>query len=64
MGDGSYICIGYSMKKYINLDNDGINNYDWINFIYICYVEVLLIFVEVCNENLFVLDMEVYDVVN
>ena len=42
----------YSMKKYINPDNDGINNYDWTNFIYIRYAEVLLTFAEARNENL------------
>ena len=42
MGDGSHTRTGYSMKKYINPDNDGINNYDWTNFIYIRYAEVLL----------------------
>ena len=35
---------------YINPDNDGINNYDWTNFIYIRYAEVLLTFAEARNE--------------
>ena len=52
------------MKKYINPDNDGINNYDWTNFIYIRYAEVLLTFAEARNENLSAPDTEVYDAVN
>lgn len=64
MGDGSHTRTGYSMKKYINPDNDGINNYDWTNFIYIRYAEVLLTFAEARNENLSAPDTEVYDAVN
>lgn len=64
MGDGSHTRTGYSIKKYINPDNDGINNYDWTNFIYIRYAEVLLTFAEARNENLPVPDSEVYDAVN
>jgi hypothetical protein len=40
------------MRKYINPDNDGINNYDWTNFIYIRYAEVLLTYAECRNETL------------
>lgn len=64
MGDGSHTRTGYSMRKYINPDNDGINNYDWTNFIYIRYAEVLLTFAEARNENLAAPDAEVYGAVN
>lgn len=64
MGDGSHTRTGYSMRKYINPDNDGINNYDWTNFIYIRYAEVLLTYAESRNENLSAPDQAVYDAVN
>lgn len=64
MGDGSHTRTGYSMRKYINPDNYGINNYDWTNFIYIRYAEVLLTFAEARNEQLAAPDAEVYAAVN
>ena len=64
MGDGSHTRTGYSMRKYINPDNYGIQNYDWTNFIYIRYAEVLLTYAEARNENLSAPDAKVYDAVN
>lgn len=64
MGDGNHTRTGYSMRKYINPDNYGIQNYDWTNFIYIRYAEVLLTYAEARNENLSAPDAKVYDAVN
>ena len=64
MGDGSHTRTGYCMRKYINPDNYGIQNYDWTNFIYIRYAEVLLTYAEARNENLSAPDAKVYDAVN
>lgn len=64
MGDGSHTRTGYAMRKYINPDNDGINNYDWTNFIYIRYAEVLLTYAEARNETLASPDDKVYKAVN
>lgn len=64
MGDGSHTRTGYSMRKYINPDNYGIEDYDWTNFIYIRYAEVLLTYAEARNENLSAPDQAVYDAVN
>ena len=60
MGDGNHTRTGYSMRKYINPDNYGIQNYDWTNFIYIRYAEVLLTYAEARNENLSAPDAKVY----
>lgn len=64
MGDGSHTRTGYCMRKYINPDNYQIQNYDWTNFIYIRYAEVLLTYAEARNENLSAPDAKVYDAVN
>ncbi|HCN53762.1 MAG TPA: RagB/SusD family nutrient uptake outer membrane protein [Prevotella sp.] len=64
LGDGNHTRTGYCMRKYINPDNDGINNYDWTNFIYIRYAEVLLTYAECRNELLSAPDQKVYDAVN
>ena len=64
LGDGSHTRTGYCMRKYMNPENDGINNYDWTNFIYIRYAEVLLTFAEARNERLGAPDQQVYDAVN
>lgn len=41
---------GYSIRKYINPENDGMNYPGWTNFIYIRYAEILLIYAEAKNE--------------
>ncbi len=42
---------GYSIRKYINPENDGMNYPGWTNFIYIRYAEILLIYAEAQNES-------------
>ncbi|SFG17609.1 RagB/SusD family nutrient uptake outer membrane protein [Prevotella sp. KH2C16] len=64
IGDGNHTRTGYCMRKYMNPENDGINNYDWTNFIFIRYAEVLLTYAEARNEQLAAPDKEVYDAVN
>ena len=64
IGDGNHTRTGYCMRKYMNPENDGINNYDWTNFIYIRYAEVLLTYAEARNEQLASPDNQVYDAVN
>ena len=63
MGDGSHTRTGYSMRKYINEENIGNNEYGWINFIYLRYAEVLLTYAEARNEMQGP-DQEVYKAVN
>lgn len=41
---------GYSIRKYINPKNDGMNYPGWTNFMYIRYAEILLIYAEAKNE--------------
>lgn len=41
---------GYTIRKYINPENDGMNHPGWTNFIYIRYAEILLIYAEAKNE--------------
>lgn len=63
MNDGSHTRTGYSMRKYLNPEDFGINEYGNTNFIYLRYAEVLLTFAESKNE----LDgptAEVYSAVN
>lgn len=64
MGDGNHTRTGYCMRKYINPDNYGIPWYDWTNFIYIRYAEVLLTYAEARNELIAAPDSKVYDAVN
>lgn len=64
MGDGSHTRTGYTMRKYINPDNFGLKDWDWTNFIYIRYAEVLLTYAEARNELLSAPDSEVYAAVN
>ena len=65
MGDGSHTRTGYSMCKYINPDDFGwFYYYDWTNFIYIRYAEVLLTYAESRNELLSSPDAAVYAAVN
>ena len=64
IGDGNHTRTGYCMRKYMNPENDGINNYDWTNFIYIRYAEVLLTYAEARNEQLASPDNQVYAAVN
>lgn len=65
MGDGSHTRTGYSMRKYIIPDNFGwFYYYDWTNFIYIRYAEVLLTYAESRNELLSSPDAAVYAAVN
>lgn len=54
---------GYSIKKYVNPKNDGMNYPGWTNFIYIRYAEILLIYAEAQNE-VSGPDPSVYDAVN
>lgn len=64
IGDGNHTRTGYSMRKYMNPENDGINDYDWTNFIFIRYAEVLLTYAEARNEQLSAPDNQVYAAVN
>ena len=65
MGDGSHTRTGYSMRKYINPEDFGwFYYYDWTNFIYIRYAEVLLTYAESRNELLSSPDAAVYAAVN
>lgn len=64
MGDGSHTRTGYTMRKYINPDNFGLRDWDWTNFIFIRYAEVLLTYAEARNELLSAPDSEVYNAVN
>ena len=50
VGDGNSTRTGYSMRKYINPANDGMNYLGWTNFIYIRYAEILLVYAEALNE--------------
>lgn len=63
MGDGSHTRTGYSMRKYLNPEDYGINEYGNTNFIYIRYAEVLLTYAEARNE-VSGPDQAVYDAVN
>lgn len=63
MGDGSHTRTGYSMRKYLNPEDFGINEYGQTNFIYIRYAEMLLTYAEAHNE-LVGPDQSVYDAVN
>lgn len=64
LGNGNCTRTGYTMRKYINPDNFGNNEYGWINFIYLRYAEVLLTYAEARNELLSAPDSKVYDAVN
>ena len=55
---------GSMIAGHENPENDGINNYDWTNFIYIRYAEVLLTYAEARNEQLASPDNQVYAAVN
>lgn len=50
VGDGNSTRTGYSIRKYINPANDGMNYPGWTNFIYIRYAEILLVYAEALNE--------------
>lgn len=50
VGDGNSTRTGYSMRKYVNPANDGMNYPGWTNFIYIRYAEILLVYAEALNE--------------
>lgn len=63
MGDGSHTRTGYSMRKYLNPEDYGINEYGNTNFIYMRYAEVLLTYAEAHNE-IAGPDKAVYDAVN
>lgn len=63
MGDGSHTRTGYSLRKYLNPEDYGINEWGNTNFIYIRYAEVLLTYAEAHNE-LSGPDQSVYDAVN
>lgn len=63
MGDGSHTRTGYSMRKYLNPADYGINDYGNTNFIYLRYAEVLLTYAEARNEQSGP-DQQVYDAVN
>lgn len=54
---------GYSIRKYVNPKNDGMNYPGWTNFIYIRYAEILLIYAEAQNE-VSGPDASVYEAVN
>lgn len=63
MGDGNHTRTGYCMRKYLNPEDYGIQEYGNTNFIYIRYAEVLLTYAEARNENSGP-DQSVYDAVN
>lgn len=63
MGDGSHTRTGYCMRKYLNPEDYGINEYGNTNFIYLRYAEVLLTFAEAHNE-ISGADNAVYQAVN
>ena len=54
---------GYSIRKYVNPANDGMNFPGWTNFIYIRYAEILLVYAEAQNE-IAGPDASVYEAVN
>lgn len=50
IGAGNSTRTGYTICKYINPQNAGMNYPGWTNFIYIRYAEILLIYAEAQNE--------------
>ncbi len=63
VGSANSTRTGYSLRKYVNPENVGIKYPGWINFIYLRYAEILLIYAETLNEQNGPVQ-EVYDAVN